>query len=75
MYTYIAEHDYMPGPYTVMFKNGTDITPLRIKIRDDSKLERDEMFTLSVANGTVDGCDDYHMTTNITILDNECKNC
>ena len=74
-YIYIGEQDYMPGPYTVTFKNGTDIAPLHIKIKDDNKFEKDEMFTLSIANVTVNDCDAYRMTIQVTILDNESKNC
>lgn len=74
-YTCIGGQDYIPGPYTVIFKNGTDIASLHIKIKDDNKFEKDEMFSLSIANVTVNNCDAYHMTINVTILDNESKNC
>ena len=55
--------DYNSGPYTVMFTAGQISVTFYIPINDDSILEGDERFTLTVSNATL----------LLTIIDNESK--
>ena len=55
--------DYDSGPYTVTFTAGQISVPFDIPINDDSILEGDESFTLTVSNATF----------LLTIIDNESK--
>ena len=55
--------DYDSGPYTVKFPAGQTSVQFNVLINDDSILEGDESFTLTVFNATL----------HLTIVDNESK--
>jgi len=67
--------DYGPGPYSVTFSPGQTRQSLLYSIEEDDILESDEVFSFSIEssslpNGITTG---NFATTNITILDDECK--
>ena len=45
---YIAKEDYLPGPYNVTFIAGNISDEVVIPILEDSTIERDENFTLTI---------------------------
>ena len=67
--------DYVPGPYSITFTPGQTRQSLLFNIEEDNILESDEVFSFSIdssslPNGATTG---NFATTNITILDDECK--
>lgn len=66
--------DYGSGPYNVRFSVGNYTVYFCVNITDDNLHERDEIFGLKINTTSlpsrVISKDD---TTNVTIVDNECK--
>ena len=67
--------DYNAGPYSVTFPAGTTRRSLNVKITDDTLVERNEKFFLSIDQSLLPSnvSIDNHSRTTVTILDNDCK--
>ena len=70
-----AGSDYDAGPYNVTFPAGKTHASFNITITDDTLVEGEENFTLSIDQSSLPdsvSISDHNETT-VTILDNDCK--
>ena len=67
--------DYNAGPYSVTFPAGKTRASFNVKITDDTLVEKNEKFFLSIDQSLLpsDVIIGDHSQTTVTILDDECK--
>ena len=67
--------DYNAGPYSVTFSAGKTRKSFDVKITDDTLVEGNEKFFLSVDQSSLPSnvIISNHSQTTVTILDNDCK--
>ena len=67
--------DYNSGPYTVQFDVGVTNVIFSVAVKDDSSLEDNETFTLSINSSSLPNSINVgdHVQTTVTILDDDSK--